>query len=138
VSSYSVYFLALPRTLSAGYFRSLISNFRSAALFPDAKYKAITSGEKMTAKHKYGKLFDFKPYSTLFFAPNHLPHTRDTTYAFFRRTEIIKFNVQFDGDKCDTKLEGKLRKELPGILNFALAGLKRLQKNGDFTQGRVV
>jgi len=117
-----------------GKLANIATEIDAGAIFPDAKYKAITSGELMNAQHKYGKLFDFKPYSTLFFATNHLPHTRDTTYAFFRRTEIIKFNVQFDGDKCDTTLDKKLVGELPGILNFALAGLQRLQKNRDFTK----
>jgi putative DNA primase/helicase len=117
-----------------GKLANIITEIPKGSVIDDAKYKALVSGEMITADHKYGKPFDFEPYATLFIAANHLPHTKDFSHAFFRRNEILTFNVKFEGDDCDTTLKVELRKELPGILNFALEGLKRLYDTGNFTQ----
>lgn len=116
-----------------GKLANIITEIPEGSVIADAKIKSITSGESMTAEHKFGHPFDFKPYSTLIFSANHLPHTKDSSQAFFRRVEVLTFNVSFTGDKRDTTLKDKLVSELPGVLNFALKGLKRLLKNGDFT-----
>jgi len=117
-----------------GKLANIITEIPEGAVIADAKLKSITSGEPMTAEHKFGHPFDFSPYCTLIFSANHLPHTKDTTPAFFRRVEILTFNVSFTGDKCDTTLKDELPKEVSGVLNFALKGLRRLFKTGDFTQ----
>lgn len=117
-----------------GKLANIITEIPEGAVIADAKLKSITSGESMTAEHKFGHPFDFKPYSTLIFSANHLPHTKDCSPAFFRRVEILTFNVSFTGDECDTTLKDELPKELSGVLNFALKGLKRLFKKRDFTQ----
>jgi len=41
----------------------------------------------------------------------------------------VKFNQTFTGKKADKRLEEKLKKELPGILNWALVGLSRILKH---------
>lgn len=117
-----------------GKLANIITEIPEGSVIADAKIKSITSGESMTAEHKFGHPFDFKPYSTLIFSANHLPHTKDSSQAFFRRVEVLTFNVSFTGDIRDTTLKDKLTGELPGILNFALKGLKRLLENGDFTE----
>jgi len=117
-----------------GKLANIITEIPLGAVIADAKLKALVSGELMTAEHKFGHPFDFKPHATMFFAANHLPHTKDYSDAFFRRAEILTFNRKFDGKECDPLLEKKLLEELPGILNFALAGLKRLYLTGDFTK----
>lgn len=105
------------------------------AVIADAKLKSITSGELMNAAHKYGHPFDFTPYCKLVFSANHMPHTKDCSPAFFRRAEVLTFNRVFKKKECDTELADKLIKnELPGILNFALEGLKSLYKKGNFTE----
>jgi putative DNA primase/helicase len=117
-----------------GKLANIITEIPQGSVIADAKLKAIVSGELMTAEHKFRAPFDFEPYATMFFSTNHLPHTKDFSSAFFRRAEILTFNREFKGDERDTTLKDKLLKELPGILNFALAGLKRLFDTGDFTQ----
>lgn len=109
---------------------NIVTEVPVGAVINDAKVKAITSGEHMTAEHKFGKPFDFCPYCTLIFSTNHLPHTKDCTPAFFRRAEIIKFNRVFKKEEVNTQLKEELLQELPGILNFALDGLARLYKQG--------
>ena len=45
---------------------------------------------------------------------------------------IIRFNRQFTGAEKDVQREDKLMAELPGILNWALEGLQRLLKRGEY------
>lgn len=110
---------------------NVVTEIPVGAVIADAKLKSITSGELMNAAHKFGDPFDFIPYCTLMFSANHLPHTKDCSQAFFRRAEVLTFNRVFKTDECDTGLYDQLiQEELPGILNFAIKGLKRLYKNG--------
>ena len=113
---------------------NVVTEIPVGAVIADAKLKSITSGELTNAAHKFGHPFDFIPYCTLMFSANHLPHTKDCSPAFFRRAEVLAFNRVFKKEECDTGLADKLiQEELPGILNFALQGLKRLYKKGNFT-----
>jgi putative DNA primase/helicase len=76
---------------------------------------------------------------------NELPETEDITDAFFsRQLQITLLNKYVSNSneinnetifKADPKLTDKLTqpKQLTGILNFALEGLKRLIKQGFFT-----
>lgn len=50
-----------------------------------------------------------------------------------RRAVVLAFNNKFDGERRDVRLAEKLLLELPGILNLALEGLKRLTQNRQFT-----
>ncbi len=117
-----------------GKLANIITEIPQGSVVSDAKLKALVSGERMTVQHKYGKLFDLEPYATMILATNHLPHTKDTSPAFFRRFEILTFNRQFTEEDKNPNLKRDLQEELPGILNFALEGLKRLYETGDFTQ----
>ena len=113
---------------------NVVTEIPVGSVIADAKLKSLTSGELTNAAHKFGHPFDFIPYCTLIFSANHLPHTKDCSPAFFRRAEVLAFNRIFQKEECDTGLVDKLiKRELPGILNFALKGLKRLYKNGNFT-----
>jgi putative DNA primase/helicase len=86
-----------------------------------------------TAEHKHKDPFDFVPYAKHWFGTNHLPHTRDFSDALFRRAIALRFNNKFVDENQDVDLAEKLRKELPGILNMALDGLKQIILNKSFT-----
>lgn len=102
--------------------------------FQTQHFKAIVSGDIVTAEIKGGETFSFRPSCKMIFAMNRLPNTEDKTFGFRRRLIIIPFDEMFTGDKADKLLDKKLSKELSGILLFALTGLKRLRKNNyDFT-----
>lgn len=100
----------------------------------DSMIKKITSGERITVEKKYEHPFQFKPYARLIFAMNKLPRIYDDSYAFKRRLRIIRFNKIFRPAERDRSLESKLLKELSGIFNWAVEGLIRLAKNGDFLE----
>jgi putative DNA primase/helicase len=101
--------------------------------------KAITSGEPVQMEEKFQKPFSYKPYVKLVFAMNSLPYVKDKTYGFERRLIVIPFEMRFvdHEPRMDNEAEGDphlterlIRDELPGILAFAIRGLKRLRKNG--------
>ncbi len=117
-----------------GRLANIITEIAEGAEIADAQLKSLVSGEMTTAEHKHKDPFDFVPYAKHWFGTNHLPHTRDFSNALFRRAVILTFNNTFEGAQRDVGLAERLRAELPGILNMALAGLKRLLEKGAFTE----
>ena len=67
---------------------------------------------------------------------NELPRFSDAAGALEARLLLLPFKKSFAG-KEDRHLEGKLKKELSGILNWALRGLYRLRTAGVFTAPKV-
>jgi len=102
--------------------------------------KTMIAGEELRGEYKHGASFDFTPVVRLIFSANEIPKARDRTEAWYRRFEIVKFPNTFrkDDPNFDPYLEEKLEKELPGILNWAIAGLKRLKENRNFTQSEMI
>jgi putative DNA primase/helicase len=105
----------------------------------EERMKGMTGEEKMTGKFLYGEYFDFWPTHKVWLAVNHLPKIRGTDYAIWRRIREIPFEANFEiagneskdsSKKADKNLLLKLRKELPGILNWAIQGCLEWQKRG--------
>lgn len=63
---------------------------------------------------------------------NDTPTFSDASGALGGRMIMLKFGVSFEGRE-DMELESKLLAELPGILNWSLDGLGRLNERGRFT-----
>lgn len=93
--------------------------------------KGMTGGDRFKAEQKGKDIFSFAPFCKFIFAVNTLPNFNDKTEGFLRRVKVIPFNARFsiDDGTADVNLEKKLLKELPGIFNWAIVGLKRLRKN---------
>lgn len=118
----------------AGKLVNIVTEIAEGAEIADAQLKAIVSGELTTAEHKHRPPFDFHPFSTCWFATNHMPHSRDFSDAMFRRAIVITFNNRFDGANCDPNLIDKLKAELPGILALALGAIRGVIQRGKFTE----
>jgi len=73
-----------------------------------------------------------KLYTRFTMAANVMPRLPDSARTIESRILIIKFLTSFTGHE-DTTLKTRLKTEAPGILLWALEGLKRLQKNKTFT-----
>jgi putative DNA primase/helicase len=100
----------------------------------------LTGRDLITAEKKFQQSFHFTNYAKLMFSANKVPEAYDDTAAFFRRWIIIVFpNVFISGDNADPHILDKLttEEELSGLLNLALAGLKRLQKQGAFSYSKT-
>lgn len=100
--------------------------------------KRVVSGERINARAIYGKPFEFKSVSKVWWAMNDKPVLRDTGNAIWRRLRLIPFNRTFTDLTKDPGLLEKLERELPGILNFALDGLRRLRIRGRLPESAAV
>ncbi|HIC90540.1 MAG TPA: hypothetical protein EYP21_00450 [Syntrophaceae bacterium] len=116
-------------------------------VFPDLPYKkiqdssafkAIVSGDPITAEKKYLKPFTFEPFTKLIFSTNKLPQIQDISHAFFRRWLIVQFPNTFEGDKKDPGLLSQLttQHELEGLLLLAIEGLNSLYEAEDFAESQ--
>lgn len=117
-----------------GKLANLVSELPEGGRLPDAEIKSDSSGELTTVENKGRDPFEIIPFYTMFFATNHLPHTRDLSPALQRRARIIRFNRTFSSGEQDPHLIEKLKGELPGILNQALEALKHLFTDGAFVE----
>jgi putative DNA primase/helicase len=92
--------------------------------------KLLVSGEPISTRQIYQSAFEFKPTVKIWWAMNDRPRIRDTSGSVWRRLIIIPFLRNFKKEEQDPFLKQRLLAELPGILNWALEGLKRLRANG--------
>lgn len=106
-----------------------ISEANQGARLDEARIKFTTGGEAVTARELYGKPFNFVPQFKILMAVNHLPRIIGNDTGIWRRVHRIPFAVNFEGRE-DKQLETKLRAELPGILNWALEGLREWHQIG--------
>ena len=97
-------------------------------------FKQIVAGDPINGCYKNKDFIVFKPRCVMISACNEYIKSRDTTFGFLRRICFIDFPCKFEGDKADLTLEDKLKKELPGIFNWAYEGYKRLKKQNKLTE----
>jgi putative DNA primase/helicase len=96
----------------------------------EAMIKSLTGGEEMSARPLYGAPFTFTPRFKLWFAGNHKPAIKGSDHGIWRRVQLIPFTVTISAEKKDPNLLEKLRHELPGILNWAVAGYQEWKRIG--------
>jgi len=96
--------------------------------------KAVVSGDLIRIEFKYHNPTDARPTARLIFATNELPHFLDRSEGLWRRLLIIPFEVTIPEEQQDRKLAQNIcGNELPGLLNWALHGLRRLREQDMFT-----
>jgi P4 family phage/plasmid primase-like protien len=114
---------------------NVVSEISQNQQFADAGFKALVSGgtDPVTINEKYARPYKYIPTCKHIFATNHLPEVEDTSDGVINRLLIILCEKIFTSDTMDTGLSGKLKSEMPGILNWALEGATRLYaRNGIF------
>ena len=86
--------------------------------------KQMTGGteNKLTARFLYGREFEFSPEFKIVMSTNYKPVIKGTDNGIWRRVRLIPFTAEFTKENRDPQLSEKLRRELPGILNWAIAG----------------
>ena len=119
------------------------SEISSKEIISDSYFKSIVSGDLITGEAKYKNPFTFRPFCKMMFATNNLPRVNDKSYGFYRKLLIIPFNQKFvdsngQGRRKDKNLRTKLLKEIDAIFLWALRGRKRLEKQGCFTETKVI
>jgi len=94
----------------------------------DARFKKIVAGEPQSAERKFKEPFEFQPFAKILFSANEFIPTKDRTHGFYRRFDILRFNRIFKTEEQKPDLLQELKKEVPGIFNWALEGLERLRQ----------
>lgn len=92
--------------------------------------KSWTGGDPITARFLFGEDFTFKPTGKIWLAANTKPVISERNYAAWRRVHLIPFLVTIQLEEQDREMENKLLDELPGILVWALEGLKEYHRIG--------
>ena len=103
------------------------------AMRHDGVFKKIISGDEIMVEEKHQNGFKFRPCAKLWMAANVLPRIKNGALGYYRRIIILEFNNVVKKEDQDKELINKLLEELPGILNWAVVGLKRLMENNAFT-----
>jgi putative DNA primase/helicase len=96
----------------------------------EALIKKVTGQDKVTARKLYQEFFSYTPQFKLWLAMNHRPSIRGVDNGIWRRIRMIPFSVVIPPDQQDRDLKAKLLEELPGILNWAIEGCLRWQREG--------
>ena len=96
----------------------------------EERLKSLTGGDNISARFLFKEFFTFSPIFKLWLSVNSLPRVQDFSYAFWRRVRLIPFNKRFVGTERDDHLFEKLLPEIPGILNWAVDGLRSWQVAG--------
>ena len=95
----------------------------------EARVKTVTGQDVITCRFLYGEYFEYRPQFKLWLAMNHKPVIRGTDRGIWRRIHLIPFTQNFE-QRADSQLSLKLKAELPGILNWALEGLRAWHSHG--------
>ena len=100
---------------------------------PDGLLKTISEGKEMSGEHKFKDRFMFVCRVVPFMLCNNYPNLTDLSVGMQRRAMVIPFAKTFTPEEVDPDLFKRIEKnELAGVLNMALAGLKRLRERGNF------
>jgi putative DNA primase/helicase len=96
----------------------------------EALVKELTGGDRVRARRMREDFWEFTPTHHVWLASNHKPAVVGTDHGIWRRIKLIPFEVRIPKEEQDKKLPAKLAEELPGILNWALAGCLDWQRDG--------
>jgi putative DNA primase/helicase len=107
-----------------------VVEIREGKKLDEARLKSWTGGDTMTVRPLYRDSFSFHPMHKLWLAFNHRPVISDNSPAMWRRIKLIPFLQKFEGAQRDSGLLDKLKAEAPGIINWALEGCRRWQREG--------
>ena len=96
----------------------------------ESKVKAITGGDKVSARFMRQDFFEYVPQFKLVIAGNHKPSIRNVDEAMKRRLHLIPFTVTVPPDRRDGQLTERLLAERDGILAWAVDGCIAWQRDG--------
>lgn len=91
---------------------------------------SIISGEQVQVERKFADPVVVNPKAKVLWAMNDLPRLSDSADGILRRAQVIEFPPTIP--IRDPKIKEAIKHEGPGILNWALEGLARLNARGGF------
>lgn len=122
---------------------------KSLAIISDARFSGdgvgvvverllcISGEDALTVDRKFMGSVTMRLPTRFMFLTNELPRMNDASGALAGRFVVLRMTRSFYGQE-DTTLTNQLMNELPGILLWAIDGLKRLRQRGHFVQPSAV
>ena len=96
--------------------------------FDEAAIKDLTGRDTVTARELYKGSFEFRPDFTIWIRGNHKPRFSGTDTAMLDRLRLVPFTVAVPPGRRDPRLQEKIiQQELPGVLNWVLAGVREVR-----------
>jgi putative DNA primase/helicase len=92
--------------------------------------KQLTGGDRLKARRMRQDFYEFECTFKIVLLANHKPTVKGTDLAIWRRIKLVPWDVTIPPQERDRKLREKLRREAPGVLNWALAGCLDWQRDG--------
>jgi len=135
-SSTSVQYLANERWGPARLVNTAVNirnDLDSSTIENTGKVKELIAGDALDAERKKKPVFKFSPTSKHMFAANRAPDRNVDDEAFWNRWLTVMFPESVPRHEQDPELQDRLLAELPGILNWAIEGYRRLTEQGAFT-----
>ncbi len=117
-----------------GKFLFLDDDVRSGARLPDGILKTISEAKVVTGEPKYGQPFNFTVRTVPVLLCNNVPSLADLSHGMQRRLMVIPFDRKFTDKDRDRFIFDRIwETELPGVLNRALSGYRRvLRRQANF------
>ena len=103
----------------------------------ESQVKKLASTDMMNARVMRGDVFTFKPSHMPWLSTNHIPQVDGTDDGIWRRIRLIPFTVSLR-DVQDSTIKDRLLGELPGVLLWAMEGLKDYYANQGFIEPEAV
>ena len=101
--------------------------------FDEQLLKSMIAGEVILVDRKFRDPLVTRILGKWLVLGNHLPAVKDHSSGFWRRWDFVPFSCTIPEARRDPLLAQHIRNtELPGVLNWALAGLQRLLARGGF------
>lgn len=112
----------------------VMSEIDQRARLQESSMKALVSQDEVSARGLYqAGVSTFRPSWTAVMLTNYLPRIDGGDDGVWRRIHAVPFDRNFDKDptvKKDVRRSIELRKELPGILNWVLEGVRKYREQG--------
>lgn len=105
------------------------TEFDGQKRFDEAFVKQLSGSDTLTGRGNFEEQETFTPVGKLWMSLNSEPEIAYDNVAMWRRIRVIPLLRRFSGRNCDPDLEVKLAKELPGILNWLIAGARQYQEH---------
>lgn len=104
------------------------SETQEGRAWDEAKVKAITGGDRITARYMHRDFFTYDPTFKLVFLGNHKPTIGNLDDAMRRRFHMVPFTVR--PPVVNTQLFDQLKQEWPAILGWMIDGCLAWQREG--------
>ena len=102
---------------------AIASEVKSEGSWDEERVKALTGGDRLTARWLYANPFTFTPSHTLIMHGNHKPAVESGGKSFWRRLRLIPFdNTVPEERKIEGLADRLVTEEGPGVLAWLITG----------------